>query len=178
MVSSSLVNNWVREPRTDQALAATLKKFGNDFFLFNYTGVAPHVLLTPSRLYVMVVKRHAGEIGVNGSRFSRKFSFVRLLRFFAEEGLGAPFNEAQNKVESLRKSLSDQLAEEELPEIKSLVVFTNKEAKLSVTDPLMPVLTPSELKLYLREQDKNKTISASARNQLVTILSSGHAETK
>ena len=35
--SSNLVNNWVREPRSDQILAQLLKKFGNDYLLFNYT---------------------------------------------------------------------------------------------------------------------------------------------
>lgn len=178
IISSHLVNNWVREPRTDQALINSLKKFGNDYFLFNYTAAAPHVLLTPSRLYVLVARRQAGEITVKGNRFSRGFSFVRLIRFFADEGLGVPFSEAQGKVNSLHKSLSGQLAEAAMPEIKALVVFTNKDAKLSVTDPVIPVLTISELKLYLREHDKNKAISAETRGQLLKILSSGFPEIK
>jgi hypothetical protein len=33
--SSHLVNRWVREPRADQVLSLTLKKFGNDYVLFN-----------------------------------------------------------------------------------------------------------------------------------------------
>ena len=80
--SSHLVNRWVREPRADQVLSATLKKFGNDFVLFNYTSAVPHVLLTPSRLYAIISKNQDGQINVNGSRFSRKFSWKRFFRFF------------------------------------------------------------------------------------------------
>lgn len=179
IISSHLVNHWVREPRADQALAVALKKFGNDFYLFNYTAAkASHVLLTPTRLYVIIPKRHAGEVQVKGRRFSRKFSFVRVLRFFAEEGLGTPVSEAQNHIKSVQQALSSQLDEETVPEIKGLVVFTNKEIKLSISDPVIPVLTISDLKLYLRGHDKNKAIPADVRNQLVKILSEGHQEVK
>jgi hypothetical protein len=86
IVSSHLVNRWVREPRADQVLSTVLKKFGKDYVLFNYTISPPHILLTPSRTYVIVVKRQSGQITVKGDRFSRKFSWGRLFRFFADEG--------------------------------------------------------------------------------------------
>ena len=178
MVSSNLVNNWVREPRADQTLSATLKKFGNDFILFNYTSAAAHVLLTPTRLYVVIVRRQAGEITVNGERFSRKFSFIRLLRFFAEEGLGIPGGEVRNKRKKLYDLLKAELDDDAIPEISGLVVFTSKDVVLNLNAPTLPVLTTSELKLYLRENDKSKLISAKARNQIIEILGQDYEQIK
>ncbi len=170
-ISSHLVNRWVREPRADQVLATTLKKFGNDHMLFNYTVVIPHVLLTPSRLYTITVKHHDGQITVNGHRFSRKFTWRRFFKFFAEEGLGAPISEAENNASKLHKLLRENLTgEEEVPEIKPLIIFSNKEAELTVNDPPIPVMRSNELKAYLREYGKSKNISANQRQTLAKII--------
>jgi hypothetical protein len=176
MASSYLVNHWIREPRSDQTLVASLKKFSNDFVLFNYTSAAPHLLLTPSRLYVIIARRQDGPINVSGSRFTRPFSWIRLLRFFADESLGAPVSEAQNRINKLSKLLNNHLEPGLVPEIKAFVLFTHKDVRLNLHEPDLPVLTTNQLKLYLRENDKHKTISADTRNKLIEILSSGHEE--
>lgn len=176
--SSHLVNRWVREPRADQVLSATLKKFGNDFVLFNYTTSPPHVLLTPSRLYALVVKNQDGQITVNERRFSRKFTWNRFFRFFADEGLGAPAAEAENRVDKLEKFLRKNLAEEELPEIKPLIIFSHKDVDLTVNNTDIPVMRSNELKTYLREQDKNRAISAAQRQKLTQILGGQWEEVK
>ena len=174
--SSNLVNAWVREPRADQALTSTLKKFGNDFILFHHTAAVPHVLLTPNRLYAIVAKRQPGDISVRGDRISRKFSWMRVLRYFAEEGLGAPMLEAQNRAKKLTKSLSNQLEAEAMPEISPLVVFTNPGVELTVESPAVPVMRLNQLKTYLRDNDKQRAISAEQRNTLVSVLGNGHPE--
>jgi hypothetical protein len=169
-ISSYLVNRWVREPRADQVLSTTLKKFGNDFALFNYTSKIPHVLITPSRLYAVTVKNQDGRITVNGRRFSRQFTWRRFFRFFADEGLGSPHAEADNRAGALDKLLRQNLPAEELPEIKPLILFSNKDVDLNVNNPEMPVLRSNEIKTFLRDQDKNKAISAAQRQKLTEIL--------
>jgi hypothetical protein len=176
--SSHLVNRWVREPRADQVLSATLKKFGNDFVLFNYTSAVPHVLLTPTRLYAIIAKNQDGQINVNGNRFSRKFTWRRFFRFFADEGLGAPAAEAENRVDKLQKLLRKNLAEAEIPAIKPLIVFTHKDVELVVNNIDIPVMRSNELKTFLREQDKNRAISAVQRQTLTQILGSQGEEVK
>jgi hypothetical protein len=168
--SSHLVNRWVREPRADQVLTATLKKFGNDFVLFNYTAPPPHVLLTPSRLYAVVVKNQDGQIIVNGRRYSRKFTWNRFFRFFADEGLGSPPAEAENRLDKLEKFLRKNLTEEEIPELKPLIIFTHKNVELTVNNSDIPVMRTNELKTYLREQEKNRAISATQRQKLTQLL--------
>jgi hypothetical protein len=170
-ISSYLVNRWVREPRADQVLEAILKKFGKEFILFNYTSTPPHILMTPTRLYVIVVKQQDGQVTVKGSRFSRKFTWRRLLRFFADEGMGAPVAEAESYVDKLHKFLTKTLPEgEDLPELAPLVIFSNKEVELIVNDPVIPVMRSNELKSYLRDNDKIRNISAAQRHALTEII--------
>jgi hypothetical protein len=177
IISSYLTNRWVREPRSDQILTNTLKKFSNEFILFNYTTSPAHVLLTPSCLFAIVIKQHDGKITVNGRRFGRGFSWKLFFRFFAEEGLGAPVSEAESGVNKLIKQLNKELASEEIPEIKPLVLFSNKDAQLTVDNPPpVPVLRSNEFKTYLRDQTKNKNISATQRKTLAQIIGGRWAE--
>ena len=169
-ISSNLTNRWVKEPRADQILASLTKKFSNEFVLFNYTTSPAHILLTPSRLYVIVVKQQDGAVKVDGNRFSRNFNWKVLFRFFADEGLGSPASDAEKGVKKLDKLLQTELAEEEIPEIAPLVLFSNKNVELAITDPAVPVIKGNEFKSYLRENNKEKNISAQQRHSLTEII--------
>jgi hypothetical protein len=178
IVSSYLTNRWVREPRSDQILTALLKKFGNDFMLFNYTAPPSHVLLTPTRLYTVVVKQQKGDITVKGRRFSQKLTWKRFLRLFGDENVGAPTTEAENAAKKLYKLLANNLAEEEIPEIQPLVIFSNKEVNLNIQEePPLPVLKSNEVKSYLRQENKTKNISADQRDTLAEIIGGEWTET-
>lgn len=170
IISSNLVNNWVREPRADQVLTQSLKKFGNDYMLYNYTGPIRHVLIAPDGLYAIVVKNHDGEITVNGRKVSRKFTWKRLIRMFADEGLGSPVAEAENRAGKLAKSLNKEFPEMDVPPVKPLLLFSNKEAQVLINQPDVPALTTSQIKTYLREEGKNRVVSANVRKQLAAYL--------
>lgn len=176
--SSHLVNTWVKEPRADQVLTQVLKKFGNDYLLFNYTSPVPHVLLAPDGLYIVVVKNHGDQITVDGRKFKRKFTASRLLRMFADEGLGSPVGEVEGKMSKLNKYLRAQMPEETIPEIKPLILFTNKKVQLTINDPAVPVLTTNELKTFFRDAGKNRTISAEQRRILAPLLGGNLAATE
>lgn len=178
IVSSYLTNRWVREPRSDQILTTLLKKFGNDFMLFNYTAPPSHVLLTPTQLYTIVVKQQNGDITVRGRRFSQKMTWKRFLRLFGDENVGAPATEAENAAKKLYKLLANNLPEEEIPEIQPLVIFSNKEVNLNIQEePPLPVLKSNEVKSYLREENKTKNINADQRDTLAEIIGGEWTET-
>jgi len=175
-ISSYLTNRWVREPRADQILTSMLKKFNNEYVLFNYTVSPPHILLTPSRLYVIVVKQQDGKITVKGNRISRDFSWKLFFRYFADENMGSPVAEVENGVGKLRKLLGNHLADEEMPEIEPLLLFSNKKAELNITDPAVPIVRSNEFKGYLREESKIKNISGSQRDKIAEVLGAGWDE--
>ena len=140
IVSSHLVNRWVKEPRSDQVLSTTLKKFGKDFILFNYTTKPSHILITPTRVY-------------------------------AEESMGLPDAEADNGKIDLTKLLKKNgFTDEELPEIEAVIVFTDKNANLTIIDPALPVLRGNELKTYFRDRDKQHAIPTQTRSRLIEIF--------
>jgi hypothetical protein len=170
IISSNLANRWVREPRADQALSQLLKKFGNDYLLFNYTGPVSHVLVAPDGVYTFVVKSHSGVITVNGRQFSRQFTWQRLLRLFADEGLGSPVAEAEGQAGKLEKFLSKSLAEEEVPVVKAIILFSNSNVELKVSEPVLPVLKTNELKQFLREEAKKRTVNAEQRKTLAELF--------
>jgi hypothetical protein len=170
IISTHLVNNWVREPRADQLLTYLLEKFGNDYILFNYTGPISHVLVAPNGVYAVVVKSQSGQITVNGRRVTRSFDWRRLLRLFADDSLGSPIRDAEGQVERLKKFLSQRLGPEEIPPVLPLLLFSNKNVQLSVQDPAVPTMASSEFKTFLREQGKKRNVSQEQRRKLVEIL--------
>lgn len=143
------MNRWVREPRADQALDQALKGFDDRYQLYNYYLPAPHVFLTPIGLFVLTAMGQDGKIRYEGNKFRRNFSLGRLFRFMGEEGMGRPFAEADAQVQALR----DLLAQAELDdvEIQNILVFHNPRAELDVADPPRPVVTPKDLKKFIRK---------------------------
>jgi hypothetical protein len=170
IISSNLANHWMREPRADQVLSQLLKKFGNDYLLFNYTGPASHILVAPDGVYTFVVKNHNGVITANGRKFSRKFTWQRFLRLFADEGLGSPINEAEGQASKVVKSLEKSLSQEEIPPVKAVVLFSNSDVELNVTDPDLPVLKTNEFKQFLRDEARERNINAEQRKQLSDLF--------
>ncbi len=170
IISSHLVSHWVKEPRADQTLSTLLKKFNNNYLLFNYTAPASHVLVAPNSLYVIMVKDTDGQVTINGRKISRKFTLRRLLRFLFDEGLSAPIAETEKQCNKLHKYLLKHIPEEELPEINPLLLFGNKDVELTINDPAIPILTTKEFKSYVREEGKKRNISTTQRNQLAELL--------
>jgi len=171
IVSSHLVNHWVKEPRADQVLSQLLKKFGNDHLLFNYTAPVSHVLVAPGGVYVIVVKNHNGHITVNERRVSRKFTFSRIFRLLADEGIGAPVAEADKQVRKLTNYLHKNMEGQDLPQVKPVLFFSsNKNLELTVINPAIPSMSSKEFKTFFREEGKNRTVSAAQRKQLAELF--------
>jgi hypothetical protein len=162
-----LANRWVREPRADQSLSKALKGFDNQFSLYNYTLPAQHVLLMPSGVAHFVVKPQNGDISVNGSRWRHKFNAGRLLRFFVEEGLGNPSQDAQQEAAELMKFVRKSIPNGDIP-LSTFIVFTAPDDKLRLTinSPTVPVLPLRDLKERLRKLSKGKAMPAELQNRL------------
>jgi hypothetical protein len=177
-VSGFNANRYVKEPRPDQLLAKALRGFDNTFHLFNYTGPIPHILLTPSRVYAVLVKPQDGAIRQQGTRWRRDFNIRRMFLFFGEEGVGNPPREALGVAGRLQRALDDAFGEHTLA-VKPIVVFTNPNAQLVMDETSengtdeVPVLSGARVKKYLRAQPKGEAINADLRKRLVEFLQGG-----
>jgi hypothetical protein len=168
-------NRYVKEPRPDQSLAKALKGFDNTYYLFSYTAPIPHVLLTPSQVYALLVKPQDGVIRQSGKRWRRDFNLRRLFLFFGEEGVGNPPREAIATAERLKSAL-DKAFDEESPPVEPLVVFTHPNVQLQLEESSeedadgVPILTGARLKKHIRAQPKGDALSADLRKRLAAFL--------
>ncbi len=170
VASSHLARNWIQEPRADQFLSDMLKKFGNDYVLFNYTVGTANLLLTPTRLYVILVRSQDGQVTVRGDRFKQKFQWRHIFRIFSTDGMGAPLREAERNIEMVRDLLSEELSSEEVPEITPLVAFSNKDTTLILEEPALPIVQHRAIREYLKQHNKETLISREQRSRLIEIL--------
>ena len=143
------MNRWIREPRADQVLARGLKGFDDRYLLYNYTLPAPHVLLTPTGLYVLTAMLQEGAIRYEDGKWHRNFSLGRAIRFLGDEGLGRPFAVGDNEVLAMQRFLEqNELAEG--VEIENVLVFVHPKAQVDVHEPPRPVIMPKDLKRAIR----------------------------
>ena len=174
-ISAFNANRYVKEPRPDQALAKVLRGFDSTYHLFIFTAPVPQVLLTPARVYALLVKHQDGVIRRQGKRWRRDLNLRRFFLFFGEEGLGSPARDAQAEAGRLRRELVKVLGEE-APPVEAIAVFTHPNARLELSESTpdeadgVPVLAGKDLKKYLRAQPKGQPFNADVRRRLTAFL--------
>jgi len=147
-------NRWAKRPRPDEVLTRALKGFDRRYYLYHYVLPVAHVLLAPSGLLVIAARNHGGPIYYANGRWRQKFNLFRALGF-AGEGVRNPARDAERDVRKMQKFLARQVPELGEVAVQSLVVFTSEKAELHVQDPPLPVLTPKQLKGFLRGLPKD-----------------------
>ena len=88
-------------------------------------------------------------------------------RFFAQESLGNPSLEAEAEVAGLTGKLRKILPGEELPPIKSVIVFTAPEATVEAEGSPTPAMHAGKLKEYVRRMPRAATLRP---EQLAKVL--------
>lgn len=155
---------WVTPPRDDQLVALNLKGLDHRHRLYNYMSQAPgtpHIMVGPHGIFTFHVRRDEGKIRNSGDKWSRKPSLSVFFRTLVEGGLGNPTQDALREARSLGQFLTKALGEEEAREIAihPLILFVDSRAQLDINNPMVPVLTPRELKPYMRKAQKEVRLS-------------------
>ena len=157
-VGSYNVSRWVKPPRGDEVLEKALKGLSNKYGLYNYVLPAPHSLLTPFGLYVLLTKKQNGEISYKtGDKWRQKSDVKRRLRVFfgGEQSVGNPSSELASEISNMRKMLTRLLPDEEL-EVSRAIVFLHDDARLEIESSEVPVLKPKDLKKFLADEQKKR----------------------
>lgn len=168
-------NQWAKEPRADQSLESGLKGLSNKFVLYSYTWVVPHVLLTPQGIGVFLVKSQEGRIFAKAGRWRHAFSARRLFSFFGAEPLANPARDLQSYERAARKALGIQLPGVEVP-IRSAVLFPSPKAELHLEGVPVTVLTPKQLKGWMRQWPQEEVLTLERRRALGTAFLGSLAE--
>lgn len=160
-----LQHRYVRSPRPDEVLDEALKSVGKDSVLYHYMLPAPQVLLTPAGPIVFVLKYQTGIIRADGDKWSQKGLGFR--RFFGQEGLGNPTNDAEKMIKALAGYISRHAPDIEEVPIGAMIVFTSKNRdELDVSESRIPAMHYTKVKGYLRQQGKGDPLPEDQYNAL------------
>jgi hypothetical protein len=154
-------SRWGRSPRPDEALSQALKGLDNKYALYHYTSPVPHLLVGPAGIVILEPYHQAGIITYDGDKKRWKQKGGNLyLKIFAQEGLGRPDLELKNHQKVLKKYFDANFADQELPDIETILVFTNENVEVQTKSPPEITLIAKKLKDNIRKKSKQTPINA------------------
>jgi hypothetical protein len=167
-------NRWGRSPRPDEQLDAALKGLPGDTTIYHYVTPVPHLLVGSAGMWVFQIYHQRGKVTYykNRWRLTGGGFMQAYMTIFGQEGIGRPDAEIANEIEVLKKHFARQLDGTELPEIKAALVFTNEQAEIDNTDAPLPVLKLKQLKDFIRQKAKDKSIDSVILEKVKSILPS------
>ncbi len=160
-VGINFTNRWGRTPRPDEVIDKSLKGLGREFTIYHYVTPVSHLLVGPAGVWTILPNFQTGVVTYSKNRWRAKGGgFVQnYMRLFGQENIGRPDLESEAEMDSAKRYLTRVLPEgTEIPPVKAALLFANPKVELNVTDAPIPAMTPKELKDFLREKTKEKSI--------------------
>lgn len=151
-----------RSPRPDEELDAALKGFDDRYTLYHYQSPVSHLLVGPSGIWILVPYPMRGKIIYNEDRQRWKNVGSNLLaKFYGRDSLGKPNQDIDKGIKQLQNEFK-KIPEFEIPEIKSVLVFTNQDAEVDAENAPIHTLHARQLKKLIRKEAKgDQTLAAS-----------------
>ncbi len=159
-VGMYFANRWGRSPRPDEQLDTALKGLPGDTVLYHYVTPVPHLLVGPGGIWILQTYHQRGKVTYwrNRWRLSGGGFMQTYMRIFGQEGIGRPEIDIATETESLKKYLSKNMEEQQIPEIHSALVFTSDEMEVDATDAPSPALKLKQLKEFMRQRAKERLV--------------------
>ncbi len=165
-------NRYARKPRPDELLNRALKGLDGRYTIYHYSSPTSHLLVGPSGVWVLMPRFQRGEISYTNGKYKQKGGNL-YLKIFAQEGLGRPELEISAEKEKLTVFLSKTLPDDNLPEVKAALIFTNPSARINISEEETPpaaTVTLDQLKDAVRKTSKNKGISPVSLEQIQDLF--------
>ncbi len=171
-IGMSFTNRWGRSPRPDEQLDAALKGLPGDTVLYHYVTPVGHVLVGPAGLWILETRHQKGKVTYSRGRWrlSGGGFMQAYMSIFGQEGIGRPDVDIEHDTNALKSYLAKNMEENEIPEIQSALVFTNDEAELDAADAPAPTLKAKQLKDFLRQRAKERSLGPLIVEQVKTVL--------
>ena len=165
-------NRWGRSPRPDEQLDAALKGLPGDTVLYHYMSPVPHLLVGPAGVWILQTYHQRGKVTYSRNRWrlSGGGFMQAYMSIFGQEGLGRPELDLANETASLKKYLAKELGENAVPEVQSALVFTNEQAEVDATGAPSPALKIKQLKEFLRQKAKERSVEPLALGRIKFLL--------
>jgi hypothetical protein len=176
-IGSYYINRYARRrwpgsrfvERPDEMLERNLKGLDDKFAFFSQSLPASYLLAGPNGITVFALRSDKGKVIVNGNQWKEPFTLTRFFTFFAREGVGSPDQDVEAQKEKLRSMLAQADGLGEVP-MDGAALFLNPQIQLQVTDPVIPVLKPEQVKDYVRARVKEARVPNATQKSLVDFL--------
>jgi hypothetical protein len=176
-IGSYYINRYARRrwpgsrfvERPDEMLERNLKGLDDKFAFFSQSLPASYLLAGPNGITIFALRSDKGKVIVNGQQWKEPFTLTRLFTFFAREGVGSPDQDIEAQKEKLRTLLAEGEGLAEVP-MDGAALFLNPQIELQVTDPVIPVLKPEQVKDYVRARVKEARVPNATQKSLVDFL--------
>ena len=154
-------------PRPDEILSQSLKGLDNKFTLYHYVTPSSHLLVGPAGLWILLPFHQGGTITFDQKtgRWKQKGGNL-YLKIFGQESLGRPDQQIKASEKDLQKFLDKNFSNIELPETKTLLVFTSDKAVLDIEDAAAPTLPAKKIKDFFRKMSKSENVSP----EIITMI--------
>ena len=172
-VGIHFTNRWGRNPRPDDIIDKSLKGLGREFTIYHYVTPVSHLLVGPAGIWTIIPYFQSGTVVYDKKRWRAKGGgFLQsYMRLFGQENLGRPDLESDAEIDSAKHYLQRVLPEgAEIPPIKAALLFANPKVELKVEEAPIPSMTPKDLKDFLREKSKEKSISEAMLSSIRAAL--------
>lgn len=168
-IGTYLAHRYVRSPRPDETLDKAVKPVASNGRMYHFILPASHVLLTPSGPIVFNLKFQNGEITYKDGKWKQRG--IGLRRFFGQEGLGNPGQEAESMVKSLAGFIHEEAPEIAEVPIGALIIFTTEKVKsLDVEESEIPSMHYTKVRKFLRREGLGKPLPDETYQTLQTIF--------
>jgi hypothetical protein len=155
-------NRWGRSPRPDEKIDTGLKGLHSEFHMYHYVSPAPHLLVGPAGIWVLIPFHQHGRVEFNGGRWKLSGGgFIQTyMKIFGQEGLGKPDVEANAEIASVRKFLEKNLEGQEIPPVNAIFLFTSEDIQVDVQDSPFPAMKLKQLKDFMKQESKTRKLSS------------------
>jgi len=178
-VGIQFTNKWGRNPRPDDVIDKSLKGLGREFTLYHYVTPVSHLLVGPAGIWAIIPYFQSGTVIYDKKRWRLKGGgFLQsYMRIFGQENIGRPDLESEAEIDSAKRYFKKVLPEgAEIPEVKAALLFANPKVELKTEDAPVPSMTPKDLKDFLREKIKERSISEMMLASIRTALPQAQKE--
>jgi hypothetical protein len=162
-------NKFGRSPRPDELVSAALKGLDDRYSLYHYATAAPHLLVGPSGVWVLLPYNQPGTITYEKGKYKQKGGNW-YLKFFAQEGIGRPDKEAQYATEDIQKFFSKQMDADSVPTINPLLLFTNPKAVVKAPDAPFATVDAEKVKDFLRKKAKDNAFPVEKVDKVNAVI--------
>jgi hypothetical protein len=155
-----------------------LKGLPGDTYLYHYITPAPHLLVGPAGIWILQPYHQKGKVAYvrNRWRLSGGGFMQSYMSIFGQEGLGRPEADIATETNALKKYLAKKMDDQEIPEIQSVLVFTNQEIEVDASDAPTPALRIRQLKEFLRQRAKERSADWVAVERVKAVINGEEPE--